>query len=150
MTACQGPASQGPAAEGSAAEGRASEGREAAGSAAGRAPDPWQGLRGVLAGTLVLQSIVVALALLVVAKRGGGVTGAAGWTVGLLALAMLLAAFVQRRPWGLPLALGLQVAMVACWPLVPTLGALGLVFTAVWSYLLWLRHDLSRRLAARD
>jgi len=110
-------------------------------------PDPWKGLRGVMAGTLFMEAIVVGLALLVVAKLGGGVSSVAGWTVGLLALAMLLAAFVQRRPLGLPVALALQLVMIACWPLVPTLGALGLIFAAVWAYLLWLRRDLTRRLA---
>lgn len=111
------------------------------------APDPWRGLRGVLAGTLCLESIVVALALLVVAKGSGGVSSTAGWIVGALALLMLAAAFVQRRPWGLPVALALQVVMILCWPLVPTLGVLGLVFALVWAYLLWLRRELARRLA---
>lgn len=108
--------------------------------------DPWKGLRGIMAGTLFMEVIVVGLAMLVVAKLYGGVSSAAGVAVGLLALAMLLAAFVQRRRWGLPVALALQLAMVACWPLVPTLGVLGLIFALVWGYLLWLRRDLSRRL----
>jgi hypothetical protein len=111
------------------------------------APDPWKGLRGIMAGTLFMEAIVVALALPVVAKLGGGISSAAGWIVGLLALAMLLAAFVQRRSWGLWAALALQAAMIACWPLVPALGGLGLIFAAVWAYLLWLRHDLARRIA---
>lgn len=110
-------------------------------------PDPWKGLRGIMAGTLFMEAIVVALALPVVAKLGGGISSAAGWIVGILAVAMLLAAFVQRRPWGLWVALALQAAMIACWPLVPALGGLGLIFAAVWAYLLWLRHDLARRIA---
>jgi hypothetical protein len=114
----------------------------------GSPADPWKGLRGIMAGTLFMQAIVVALALLVVAKLDSGVSGAAGWIVGLLALAMLTAAFVQRRPWGLPIALALQAAMIACWPLVPALGALGLIFALVWIYLLWLRRDLARRISS--
>ncbi|HEY3262433.1 MAG TPA: DUF4233 domain-containing protein [Pseudonocardiaceae bacterium] len=113
-------------------------------------PDPWKGLRGVQAGTLFMEAIVVGLALLVVAKLGGGPGSAAGWTVGLLAIGMLLAAFIQGRPYGLPVALVLQVAMIACWPVVPTLGALGLIFALVWVYLLWLRRDLTRRLAEHN
>lgn len=109
--------------------------------------DPWKGLRGVMAGTLILETIVVALALPVVAKLGGGVSGTAWWIIVGLAVAMLLAAFVQRRRWGLPLALALQLVMIACWPLVPTLGALGVIFALVWAYLLWLRRDLTRRFA---
>lgn len=109
--------------------------------------DPWKGLRGIMAGTLFLEAIVVGLALLVVAKLDGGLSSTAGWVVGLLAVTMLAAAFVQRRPWGLGVALALQAAMIACWPLVPALGVLGLIFAAVWAYLLWLRHDLARRIA---
>jgi ABC-type Co2+ transport system permease subunit len=99
-----------------------------------------------MAVTLILESITVALALPVVAKLGGGLSGAAGWTVGLLAVLMLAAAFVQRRPWGLAVALVLQAAMIATWPLVPVLGGLGIVFALVWAYLLHLRQDLRRRL----
>ena len=102
-----------------------------------------------MAATLILESVVVALALLVVAKLGGGLSGAAGWTVGLLAALMLAAAFVQRRPGGLPLALALQAAVIATFPLVPVLGALGVVFALVWAYILHLRQDLRRRLDAR-
>jgi Protein of unknown function (DUF4233) len=108
--------------------------------------DPWKGLRGVMAGTLFMEAIVVGLAMLVVAKLGGGMSSVAGLAVGLLALAMLVAAFIQRRRWGLPVALALQLAMIAYWPLVPLLGVLGLVFSLVWGYLLWLRRDLGRRL----
>jgi hypothetical protein len=99
-----------------------------------------------MAATLLLEAIVVALALPVVAKLGGGMSTAAGWIVGLLALAMVAAAFLQRRRWGLGLALALQVAMIATVFVVPVLGALGVVFALVWAYILWLRHDLARRL----
>lgn len=112
------------------------------------ARDPWKGLRGIMAGTLVLEFVTVALALPVVARLGDGLSSAAGWTVGTLAVLMLAAAFVQRRPWGLAVALALQVVMIACWPLVPALGALGVVFALVWGYLLWLRRSLLRHLAS--
>jgi len=112
------------------------------------ARDPWRGLRGVMSATLLLEAIVVALALPVVAKLGGGLSTTAGWLVGALALAMLVAAFLQRRPWGLALALVLQAAMIASGLLVPMLGVLGLVFAAVWAYILWLRRDVARRLDA--
>ena len=111
-------------------------------------PDPLRGLRGIFAGTLVMEAIVVGLALLVVGRFSGGVGGPAGWyTVG-LALGMLMAAFVQRRPWGLGLALALQVAMVAGWFAHPALGAMGLLFVLVWVYLLHLRTEVLRRLSA--
>lgn len=110
--------------------------------------DPLQGLRGVFAGTLVMEAIVVGLALLVVGRLGGGVSGPAGWYTAGLALAMLVAALVQRRPWGLGLALTLQVAMVAGWFAHPALGGLGLLFVLVWAYLLYLRRAVALRMQA--
>ena len=117
-----------------------------------RAPvrDPWKGLRGVMAATLVLEAVVVLLSLLAVAKVDRG-TGAVGVGVVLaLAAAMLLASGLQRRRWGLPLALALQLAMIGCGFVVPALGVLGVVFALVWGYLLHLRRDVARRMAAGE
>jgi hypothetical protein len=100
-------------------------------------------LRGIFAGTLILEAIVVGLALLVVGRLGGGLGGPAGLYTAGLALAMVLAACVQRRSWGLGLALILQVAMVAGWFAHPALGGLGLLFVLVWGYLLYIRRAVS-------
>jgi Protein of unknown function (DUF4233) len=111
------------------------------------APDPLKGVRAVFAATLVLESIVVLLALLVLAKFGAGATPlGVGLIVG-LAVAMIVAAGLQRRPWGLGLALALQAVMVACGLLVPALTVLGVVFALVWLGLLLLRRDLAGKLA---
>jgi len=107
--------------------------------------DPLRGLRGIFAGTLVMEAIVVGLALLVVGRLGGGLGGLAGWYTAALALVMVVAAFVQRRPWGLGLGLALQVAMVAGWFVHPALGALGLLFVLVWGYLLYVRWAVAGR-----
>lgn len=110
--------------------------------------DPLRGLRGIFAATLVLEAIVVGLALLVVGRLGGGLGGPAGLYTAGLALAMVLAAFVQRRSWGLGLALTLQAAMVAGWFAHPALGGLGLLFVLVWSFLLYVRRAVSRPAAS--
>ncbi len=107
-----------------------------------------RGLRGIFAGTLVMEAIVVGLALLVVDRLGDGLGGPAGWYTASLALAMVIAACVQRRPWGLGLALTLQFAMVAGWFAHPTLGGLGLLFVLVWGYLLYVRWAVTRRMRA--
>jgi len=104
-----------------------------------------RGLRGIFAGRLVMEAIVVGLALLVVGRLGGGRGGPAGWYTAGLALAMVAGACVQRRPWGLGLALALQLAMVAGWFAHPALGGLGLLFVGVWGYLLYVRWAVSRR-----
>ncbi|HEY6424836.1 MAG TPA: DUF4233 domain-containing protein [Pseudonocardiaceae bacterium] len=108
--------------------------------------DPLRGLRGIFAGTLVMEAIVVGLALLVVGRLGGGVGGPGGWYTASLALAMVVAAFVQRQPWGLGLALMLQVAMVAGWFAHPALGGVGVLFVLVWGYLLYVRWAVTQRL----
>ncbi|MDQ3901234.1 MAG: DUF4233 domain-containing protein [Actinomycetota bacterium] len=108
-------------------------------------PDPMRGLRGIFAGVLVMEAIVVGLALLVVGRLGGGLGGPAGWYTAGLALAMVVGACVQRRPWGLGLAVMLQLAMVAGWFAHPALGGLGLLFVVVWGYLLYVRWAVARR-----
>ena len=62
---------------------------------------------------------------------------------------MVVAAGLQRRPWGLGLALALQVATVACGLLVPALGVMGLVFGLVWGFLLYLRRRRGRQAGPR-
>jgi Protein of unknown function (DUF4233) len=109
------------------------------------APDPMKGLRGIFAATLVLESIVVLLALLVLPLSGGGPVAIV--LIVSVAVLMIVAAGVQRRPWGLGLALGLQVATIACGLLVPALGVLGLVFGLVWGFLLYVRRDVAQKMA---
>ena len=82
----------------------------------GHAPsvDPWKGLRGIMAGTLVLEAIVVLLVLTVVARVDGG-THMAAWKavyIVVLAVAMILACGVQKKPWALVLDLVLAVLVV--------------------------------------
>ncbi|MBO0878294.1 MAG: DUF4233 domain-containing protein [Pseudonocardia sp.] len=100
-----------------------------------------------MAATLILESIVVLLTLLVVTKIGdnGGPLG-----VGLviaLAAAMIVTTRLLRRPWALWLALALQVVMMACGVLVFALGVLGLIFGLVWFALLMMRRDVAARMA---
>jgi hypothetical protein len=109
------------------------------------ATNPWGGFRGIMAGTLILEMIVVLLAFPVIATVGGGVTWLSGCYVGVLALLMVLGAGVQRRPWAIPYNLALQVAMIAGWFIHPVLGVLGILFGLVWLYFLYLRHDIARR-----
>ena len=109
--------------------------------------DPMKGLRGVFAAVLALESIVVLLSLLVLSKFGGGATPAGTAVIAGLGVAMIVAAGLQRRPWGLGLALALQVAVIACGLLVPALGVMGLVFALVWVGLLLMRRDVARKMA---
>jgi hypothetical protein len=106
-----------------------------------------KGVRGVFAATLALEAIVVGLALLVLPKFGEGATPLGVAAIGGVAVLMIVTAGLQRRPWGLGLALALQVATIACGLFVPALGVMGVVFSLVWVGLLLLRHDVARKMA---
>lgn len=121
---------------------------EAKPEGAGRPPakDPWKGFRGVCAGTLILEVIVVLLALPVAATVGGGLSWLSGGYIGVLAVAMVLGAGIQGKSWAMTYNLVLQMAMIAGFLVHPALGVLGLIFTGVWGYLIYLRRDITRRL----
>ncbi|MFE3445454.1 DUF4233 domain-containing protein [Nocardia sp. NPDC059180] len=109
-------------------------------------PDPWKGLRGVMAGTLILEAIVVLLALPVVADVGGGVSWLSGTYLVGLAVVMVLGAGVQRKPWALPFNLGLQVLVIAGAFIHISIGVIGILFAIVWAFILILRNDVQRRM----
>lgn len=108
--------------------------------------DPWKGLRGVMAGTLVLQAIVVLLALPVVWRLGSGLTSVGAAYVVALGVLMVLGAGLQGRSWALKYDLALQVLMVLGFFVNFTLGALGVLFAFVWAYILYLRADMRDRI----
>ncbi|MGK8489505.1 DUF4233 domain-containing protein [Nocardia asiatica] len=110
------------------------------------ATDPWKGFRGVMAGTLVLEAIVVLLALPVVADVGGGVTWLSGTYLVALAVVMFLGAGLQRRSWALPFNLVLQVFVLLGALIHLSIGVIGVVFGVVWGFLLVLRADVRGRM----
>lgn len=120
---------------------------ESATEGARPAPDPWKGFRGVLAATLILESIVVLLTLLVVTKIGdnGGALGVG--VVLALAVAMIMTTRYLGRPWGIWVGAALQLVMIVCGFLVGALGALGVVFALVWGGLLAMRRDVAAKMA---
>jgi len=110
--------------------------------------DPMKSFRGVLAGTLVLEAIVVALALPVVAQLGSGFSSLQGWSA--LAVVVVLlgcCAFLGRRftPW---LAVLLQGGLIAFVTSLPSIATIGIVFLIVLLWLLRLRHNVAVRMAA--
>lgn len=107
--------------------------------------DPAKSFRGVAAGALVLEAIVVALALPVATNLGGGFADGTGWVVLGLVVALLGTCGVLRFPWSLGVGFGLQVLIVCCWPLMTALGIVGVLFLLIWVLLLWMRTDVVRR-----
>jgi hypothetical protein len=107
--------------------------------------DPWKSFRGVMAGTLILEAIVVLLALPVVARIGGGLTPAsAGYLVG-LAVVLILLAGIQGRPWALWANLAIQLAVIAGVVVHGAMGFIGVLFLAVWLLIAYLRAEVLRR-----
>lgn len=108
-------------------------------------PDPWKSFRGVMAGTLILEAIVVLLALPVVSFASGGLTvWSGGYLVG-LAVVFVLMAGVQGRPWALKANLALQLVVIAGAVINLGVGFIGLIFGAVWLLIAYLRAEVKRR-----
>ncbi|SDY15466.1 Protein of unknown function [Amycolatopsis xylanica] len=110
--------------------------------------DPMKSFRGVMSGTLIMEAIAVALALPVVANVGGGISTLTGWSMIAIAVALIVLCGMVKRPWAVPVVLALQVVMIAFIVTLPAVGILGLIFGGIWLWLLWLRKDVLRRMAA--
>jgi hypothetical protein len=109
--------------------------------------DPMKGFRGIMAGTLILEVIVVALALPIVAKLRGGIGTTAGVVVFAFIVAFIVMCALLKHRWSVGAIIGLHVLLIASWILLPPLGVIGVIFSLVWTYLLWLRRDLLKRMA---
>ncbi len=108
-------------------------------------PDPWKSFRGVMAGTLILEAIVVLLALPVVSMVGGGLSAwSTAYLVGFAVFLVLLAG-VQGRPYAIWLNLAVQLILVAGFFVYPAVGMVGVLFVVVWAILAYLRAEVLRR-----
>jgi uncharacterized protein DUF4233 len=109
------------------------------------APDPWKSFRGVMAGTLILEAIVVLLALPVVSVSEGGLTAVTGtYLIGFAVLLILLAG-LQGRPWAIWVNLAVQAVLIAGWAVSGAVGFIGLIFAGVWLLIVYLRSEVKRR-----
>ena len=90
--------------------------------------DPWKGLRGVMAGTMILEVIVVILAFPIVWRLGDGLTWLSGGYLTLVVIAMILAAGMQGRPYAINLDLGLQVVLIIGGLFHWSIAGVGVVF----------------------
>jgi hypothetical protein len=99
----------------------------------------------VMAGTLILEAIVVLLALPVVSVLGGGLTAVTGTYLIGLAVVLILLAGLQGRPWAIWVNLALQPVLIAGWVFSGAVGFIGLVFAGVWLLILYLRGEVRRR-----
>jgi biotin transporter BioY len=108
-------------------------------------PDPWKSFRGVMAGTLILEAIVVLLALPVVARVDGGLTALRGGYLIGFAVVLVLLTGVQGRPWAIWVNLAMQLVLIAGVVVHGAIGFIGAIFLAVWALIAYLRAEVLRR-----
>jgi hypothetical protein len=97
--------------------------------------------RGGLAGILGLEAVVVLLVPRAIAFTTGLGATRTGLLIG-LAVLLVLAAGVQRRPWGIAVGSVLQLPFIATGFMIATMFLVGAIFAAIWLRLLSLRHEL--------
>ncbi len=98
--------------------------------------------RGALAAVLCLEAFSALLVPRAIAQTATGLGGVkTGLLVG-LAVILVGAAFVQRRRWGIGLGSLLQPVFVAVGVWIHAFFVVGVLFVAVWLYLLNLRREM--------
>jgi Protein of unknown function (DUF4233) len=108
-------------------------------------PDPWKSFRGVMAGILLLEVVVIVLAVPVVAVVGRGLTAVTGtYLIGVAALLVALSA-LQRRPWAIWANLAAQLIVIGGFFVHPAISFIGVLFAGLWLLVLYLRAEVRRR-----
>lgn len=104
--------------------------------------NPVGAVHGLGAGTLAIETLVLLLAIQPIRLVGGELSGSAiGAVVALAVLAAVLAGLL-RRPWAWHAATALQGMLMLTGFLHWSLGVLGLIFGAVWLYVLHVRRAI--------
>jgi hypothetical protein len=97
--------------------------------------------RGALAGVLGLEALVVLLIPRAIAFTTG--LGPVRTTICIgLAVVLVIAAALVRRPWGIGLGSALQVAFFATGIMIATMFLVSALFIAVWLRILLFRHEV--------
>jgi hypothetical protein len=104
--------------------------------------DPAAAVRGLGSGTLAMEAIVLLLAIQPIRLLGGQLSG---WGIGVviaLAVAAILLCGMMKRRWAWHAGSALQVLLLLAGLLHWSLGALGLIFAAVWVYATHVRRTI--------
>ena len=104
--------------------------------------NPGAAVRGVGAGTLVLEAVVLLLAVVPLIKLAGDRAGLAVAAVLVLAAACVALAGLLRHAWAWYAGLAIQLVLAACGVLHLALLALGVLFGGVWAYVLSVRRSV--------
>jgi hypothetical protein len=109
------------------------------------APDPvraGRALGGAAAGVLVLEGIATLFVPRGIAQEGAGLTGFRLVYLLVLAVLLILAGGLQRRPHGLVIGTVLQVPVLLTGLFNGVMWIVGGAFVLIWLYLLQVRKDL--------
>ena len=109
------------------------------------APDPvraGKALNGAAAAILLLEGIAVLFVPRGIAQSGDGLTGTRLVVLIVLAVLLILASGVQRRPQGLLIGTVLQVPLLLTGFFSSAMWLVGGVFVLIWAYLLQTRKEL--------
>jgi Protein of unknown function (DUF4233) len=109
------------------------------------APDPvraGRALGGAAAAILLLEGIAVLFVPRGIAQTGDGLTGFKLTVLLVLALLLILASGLQRRPQGLLIGTVLQVPLLLTGLFGAAMWLVGGLFVLIWAYLLQIRKDL--------
>jgi hypothetical protein len=104
--------------------------------------NPRAAVRGLGAGTLVLEAIVLLLAIQPIRIFGGHLSGWGVAAVITLAVLALLLAGLMSRPWAWIAGAVLQALLIACGLLHWSLAVIGIIFAAVWAYAAYVRKTI--------
>ncbi|HVU92108.1 MAG TPA: DUF4233 domain-containing protein [Jatrophihabitans sp.] len=97
--------------------------------------------RGVLAAVLALEALVTLLIPRTIAFTTGLGPVRTGICIG-LAVVLVIAAGLVRRPWGIAAGSVLQLAFLATGALIVTMFLIAALFIAVWLRVLMFRHEV--------
>jgi hypothetical protein len=109
------------------------------------APDPvraGRALGGAAAAILLLEGIAVLFVPRGIAQSGDGLTGFRLTVLIVLAVLLVLASGVQRRPQGLLIGTVLQLPLLLTGFFGSAMWLVGGVFVLIWAYLLQVRKEL--------
>ncbi|MGS2617529.1 DUF4233 domain-containing protein [Micromonospora sp. LZ34] len=102
--------------------------------------NPERAVRGLGAGTLSLEALVLLLAIQPIRVVGGDLGGPAIAVVVALAVAAVVLAGMMRRRWAWPAGTVLQGLLMLAGLLHWSLLVLGVIFALVWAYALHVRR----------
>ena len=105
--------------------------------------NPTAAVRGLGAGTLVMETVVLLLAIAPLRALGELTDVTLGTVLGLMVAAVLVAGLL-RRPWAWHAGTVVQILLVFAGSLHWSLGVLGVVFGLVWVYVLHVRRTILR------